>query len=103
MWFLVVRGLRPDLPVWPGRRWISAADALAWPIAAMVAVTGMADAVGRSSSLIVATLCVLAARRLLRAILVNQRYRMTTVWLAKIVAVPLLFGVLTKLAQAFTV
>jgi hypothetical protein len=103
MWFFFVRGPRPDLHVWPGRRWVSAADALAWPIAAMVAVIGLADAGGRSSSLIVATLCVLAVRRLLRAILVNQRYRMTTVWLAKIAVVPLLFGVLTKLAQALTV
>lgn len=103
MWFFFVRSPRPDLHVWPGRRWVSAVDALAWPIAAMVAVTGMADAGSLSSSLIVAALWVLAARRLLRAILVNQRYRMTTVWLAKIVAVPLLFGVLTKLAQAFTV
>jgi hypothetical protein len=103
MWFFFVRGARPDLHVWPGRRWISAADALAWPIAAMVAVIAIADAGGRSSSLIVAALCVLGARRLLRAILFNQHYRMTTVWLAKIAAIPLLLGVLTKLAQGFTV
>lgn len=103
MLFFFVRGPRPDLHVWPGRRWISAADALAWPIAAMVVVVGMADAGGRSSSLIVAALCVLAARRLLHAVLFNQRYRMTAVWLAKIAAVPLLLGVLAKLAQAFTV
>lgn len=102
MWFFFVRGPRPDLYVWPGRRWISAADALAWPFAAMLAIIGMSDAGGTSSSLIVAVLLVLAVRRLVRAVLINHRYRMTTVWLATFVAFPLVTGVLLKLARILT-
>jgi hypothetical protein len=31
MWMLLVRSPPPDAPYWPGRRWLSAIDAVAWP------------------------------------------------------------------------
>jgi hypothetical protein len=63
----------------------------------------MADAGGASSTnLIVAVLLVVAVRRLVRAVLINHRYRMTTVWLATFAAFPLVAGVLLKLAQILT-
>ncbi|MCC9597953.1 MULTISPECIES: hypothetical protein [unclassified Rubrivivax] len=99
MLFFFMRGPRPDLHVWPGRRWISAADALAWPFAAMAAVSAVVEDSGSTARLVNATLCVLATCRLTRAVLANQRYRMTTVWFAKVAALPLAVGSTLKLVQ----
>lgn len=96
MWLVLAPRIRPDARVWPGRRLVSAIDALAWPagvascIATAPADTGVVGMVG------IAYCGLLGVRRLMRAVFANERYRITTVWLARLVAPLLLVGVVVR-------
>jgi hypothetical protein len=86
MWLLVSREPKPDAEVWAGRRWLAAADAVAWPAAWVLAVSAVAvlSAIGR----------------LHRALCVNERYWFTTWRWGKILAGMLFIGFVMKLSMS---
>jgi hypothetical protein len=97
MWVLFARSPPPDVPYWPGRRWLAAIDAIAWPGIAWGALSQMGGKGGLVLALMMALLVMSAVRRLFTALLVNHRYHFTTwrwgralVWMAA-------FGLLLKL------
>lgn len=78
MLVLMSRAPRPDARYWRGRRLLAALDALAWPAILLVAIRTAPFSTG-AIGLVASSLAVLiAARRLHRAILRNQRYEFTT-------------------------
>jgi hypothetical protein len=101
MWLIFARAPHPDAVYWPGRRWLAAVDAVAWPAAWIVLVMEApvrAGAVG-----MVLTACVLGSGvvRLHRAIAMNHRYRFTTWRWGRVLGGLLVFGWLLKLAACF--
>lgn len=78
MWVLFARAPPPDAPYWRGRRWLAAVDAVVWPGAAWAALSHVADRGGLLLAFGMAMLVMSAARRLLTALLANQRYQFTT-------------------------
>lgn len=95
---LIAREPKPDAPYWPGRRLLAAIDAVAWPFVLVLLLARVPAAGGlmRLAVVVVATLC--AAFRLYSAVLVNHRYRFTTWWCARLVALLLFVGVVMKLS-----
>ena len=78
MWLMFTRAPTPDAPYWPGRRWLAAVDALAWPalwVLAMRGVPAHAGLIGTAVSVL--ALCA-GAKRLHIAVWRNHRYRFTT-------------------------
>lgn len=98
MFVLVRREPKPDASYWPGRRLLAAVDAVAWPfgLAMLVALTPATEGLVRPA-LAVATLWALL--RLCGAVLANERYRFTTWWFARLVALLLLVGAVMKLVM----
>jgi hypothetical protein len=78
MWMLFARAPPPDALYWPGRRWLAAIDAVAWPAVAWCALNEVASSGGLVLALAMALLAVSAARRLFTALLANHRYHFTT-------------------------
>ncbi|WP_200227218.1 hypothetical protein [Rubrivivax gelatinosus] len=99
MWLVLAPRVRPDLYVWPGRRWLSAVDALAWPFVLAACMYAAPVETGVVGKLGVACCCLSAVWRLKRAVLSNERYRLTTVWITKLLAPLVLLGALLKLGQ----
>lgn len=91
MWMLFARAPPPDAPYWPGRRWLAAVDAVAWPAAAWSVLSQVPGEGGLVIALAMALLFVAASRRLFTALIANHQYHFTTCrWgrvLAKMVAV----------------
>jgi hypothetical protein len=78
MWVLFARTPRPDAAYWPGRRWLGALDAIAWP-ALWIAVFANAPVDGGIVKLTATAFATLsAARRTHRALWHNERYWFTT-------------------------
>ena len=98
MWLLVAREPRPDAPVWAGRRWLAAVDAVAWPAAWVVLVHHVPAPVGVVGPFVTAVAVMSALGRLHRALCVNHRYWFTTWRWARIVAGLWLMGMVMKLA-----
>lgn len=97
MWIVFARAPAPDAAYWPGRRWLGAIDAVAWPLAAMVL---LAHASGGNGILLPTGLAVLslaAISRVHTALRLNHRYRFTTWRWGRIALVLLLVGVMIKL------
>ena len=94
MWLLVVRTRtpRPDAPYWPGRRGCAVLDAVAWPLAWIVATTYLPNRGGLVGALVVAVACLAAAGRLYHAIFGNQRYHFTTWRWGRVALVLFLIG-----------
>jgi hypothetical protein len=91
MWVLFARAPPPDAPYWPGRRWLAALDAVAWPGAGSVALSQAPGEGGLVLAFVSALLIVSAVGRLFTALTANHQYHFTT-WrwgrvLAKMVAV----------------
>ncbi|MBK1712145.1 hypothetical protein [Rubrivivax gelatinosus] len=99
MWFFFVRGPRPDLHVWPGRRIVSAVDALAWPAGIAACICAVPADAGLVGMVGLAGCGFLAIRRLARAVFANERYRLTTVGLWRLLAPLIVFTALLKLGQ----
>lgn len=93
MWLLVARAPRPDAPNWPGRRWLAAMDALAWPL--IVAVVASSVHAG-----LIAVLAVWATVRLHRALFSNSRYFFATWLVAKVLGALLIAGITLQLVFA---
>jgi hypothetical protein len=100
MWMLFTRAPPPDAPYWPGRRWLAAIDAVAWPVAAWGALGQLAGQGGLVVVFVIALLIVSAARRLVTALLANHRYQFTTWRWGRVLAWTMAVGVLLKLATS---
>jgi hypothetical protein len=99
MWLLVARTPPPDSAYWPGRRWLAAVDALAWPLLWVLLFRHAPVPVGIVGPVVIALSVLFATYRLRRALSVNHRYRFTTWRWGRVVAALLLMGVLLKLAM----
>jgi hypothetical protein len=96
--FSFLARLDPDAVVWPGRRLLACVDAMAWPAAVTALVLASVHPTGIMGAFVLALAGLLAATRLHRALLHNQRYRFTTwVWGGRLAAVSA-FGLALKLA-----
>ncbi|WP_428424391.1 hypothetical protein [Methylibium sp.] len=97
MWLLLARAPPADVPYWPGRRWLAAVDALAWPLLWVLVFSHAPTPVGVAGPFVAATAVLCTLGRLRRALWANHRYRFTTWRWGRIVAGLLLLGVVQKL------
>jgi hypothetical protein len=97
MWILFARSLRPDVPYWPGRRFLAALDALLWPGLWFAVILYGPFEMGSVGFVAGVGLAVSAVSRLRCALCRNERYRFTTwrwgVWVGVAAAI----GVFAKL------
>ena len=97
MWLLYARAPRPDAPYWPGRRWLAAADALAWPLLWVIVFSLAPKPVGLVGPFVAAVALLYALARFHRAVWANHRYRFTTWRWGRFAAALLLIGLVLKL------
>jgi hypothetical protein len=98
MFVLIQQEPKPDAPYWPGRRLLAALDAVAWPVglAVLLAMTPATEGHVRP---VLATATLWAIFRLCVAVLANERYRFTTWWCARLVALLRAVWVVMRLAM----
>lgn len=96
MWVLFARAPPPDAPYWPGRRWLAAVDAVAWPAAAWSVLSQVPGEGGLVLALAMALTIVLAAQRLFTALLANHRYHFTTWRWGRVLVWMMAIGALLK-------
>lgn len=101
MFFVIARAPRPDVVVWPGRRWLASLDAIAWPVLAVFLVMNSSFSVGLVGPVVTSLAGLLLLRRLARAWLRNERYRFTTLAWARWVGALLAQGALLKLSAVW--
>jgi hypothetical protein len=99
MWLLVAREPRPDVPVWPGRRFLAAVDAVLWPLLWVWVFRHAPGPVGLVGPFVAAVAALAALNRLHRALWLNHRYWFATWRWGKILAAMLLLGAFLKLAM----
>ena len=99
MWILFARALLPDKPYWTGRRVLAALDALVWPAFVVLLLAQVPGAPGVFKPVVGALALLAALYRLNVAWFSNHRYRFTTWWLMRVLAVLLLVGVVLKVAM----
>ena len=97
MWLLYARAPAPDAPYWPGRRWLAAIDAAAWPLAWVIVFSHVPKLVGLVGPFVMAVALLCALGRLRRALWENHRYRFTTWRWGRIVVALLVIGAVMKL------
>lgn len=98
MWVVHVREPAPDMPYWPGRRWLAALDAMSWPCMGfwlLNQVQGPARVVLPLTGIVLAAI---GLARATTAIWANHRYRFTTGRVGRIVVILLVVGGVFKLA-----
>ena len=98
MWLLFARAPAPDRPYWPGRRWLAALDAVAWPGLWMLVVSRAPASGGVVAGVVTALAALSAVRRTRTAIWMNHRYRFTTWRWGRVLIWLWLFGLVLKLA-----
>jgi hypothetical protein len=97
MWFVLrQREARPDAPYWPGRRFLAAIDAVAWPTLGVVVLMRLPAHGGVVGAVLVAACVIAAARRLRQALWSNHRYRFTTWRFGRVALVPTALAVLLR-------
>lgn len=96
MWIFFARTPRPDAPYWPGRRWLAALDAVAWPAAWVLVVVRAPMSMGIVGMLGIACAALSAVFRLRCALLSNGRYRFTTWRWGRVLTVLMLVGLAMK-------
>jgi hypothetical protein len=102
MFLLIFREQRPDFAYWRGRRVLAALDAVAWPSMAMAIVVASPHSFGAFGAVVIVIAVYFGARRLYRALSMNQRYRFTTlVWGKRLMAL-LFVGLVLKVALQIT-
>ena len=97
MWVFLTRMRRPDAPYWPGRRSLSAVDALFWPLVVILAMSAAPADLGIVGRVFQALLVLWALRRITRALWRNSRYWFTTSTVVGPLAVLILSAGLIKL------
>lgn len=98
MWLLYARAPAPDALYWPGRRWLAAVDAAAWPLAWVIMLSNAPKPVGLVGPFVMAVALLCALGRLYRAMWENHRYRFTTWRWGRVAAAVMLIGLVMKLA-----
>ncbi len=99
MWMLFARAPPPDAPNWPGRRWLAALDAVAWPTLWIIGLNHVSVSGGLVGAVVIAATALVALRRLCTALWSNHRYRFTTWRWGKLLATLLLIGWMLKWNQ----
>ncbi len=102
MWFVVAPEPLPDMNYWPGRRWLAAPDAVAWPALLALALGHIRAPVGIVGPVVIVLAALFALARLHRAVWVNHHYSFTTWRWAKVAAAIVLAGYLLKLPMAMS-
>lgn len=102
MFFVVARAPPPDAADWPGRRWLAAVDALAWPAMWVGLIAHVPAPVGLVGPVATAWAVFAALGRLHRALWRNHRYRFTTWRWGRVVFALLVFGWVMKLPSALS-
>lgn len=97
MWILFARAPRPDAVIWPGRTVLAVLDALLWPALLSWTVFALPGASGITRPVILAIAMLSAMMRLQCAVWSNHRYRFTTWWVVRLLAVLWLTGLAMKL------
>lgn len=97
MWLLYARAPAPDAPYWPGRRWLAAVDAVAWPFAWVIVFSHAPKPSGLVGPFVMAVALLCALGWLHRALWENHRYRFTTWRWGRIAAALVVFGLVMKL------
>ena len=97
MWLLYARVAAPDAPYWPGRRWLAAVDAAAWPLAWVIVFSHAPRPVGFVGPFVMAIALWCAVGRLHRALWENHRYKFTTWRWGCIAATLVVIGLVMKL------
>lgn len=100
MWLLVAREPRPDAPDWPGRRWIAAVDAVAWPLLWVLLSRQAPEPVGLVGPFVTAMAVLLGLGRLHRALWQNRRYWFTTWRWGRVAAALMVVGAVLKVTMA---
>lgn len=96
MFVVIAREPTPDAAYWPGRRLLAAMDAVVWPIVGVLLVLQMPTTPSLlQPAAAVATLW--GILRVLTAVFENHRYRFTTWFAAKVLALLLVVGLAMKL------
>lgn len=98
MWVMFARAPAPDAVVWPGRRWLAALDALAWPAGWAVLFIQAPVPVGIIGPVAIALAALSAVCRLKTALWFNQRYRFTTWWVSEILLCSAVFAIILKMS-----
>ena len=101
MWLIFTRASRPDAAYWPGRRWLAALDAVAWPAMWVVLMTHVPARLGLVGLVAAACVIGMGVAGLHCAVALNHRYQFTTWRWGIAVACLLLVGMLLKLAGGF--
>ena len=96
MWIMFARTPPPDASYWPGREWLAALDAIAWPGLGLWALAHAPFATGLVMPVVGVMVFLVALLRLRTAFLSNQRYRFTTWRLGRVLIVLLLVGLALK-------
>ena len=98
MWIVVPRAPAPDMPYWPGRRWLAVLDAVAWPAVALALLAHVPGHAGIILPIAGAILGVNGLMRLHTALCVNHRYRFTTWRWGRVAILLVLVGAAMKFA-----
>lgn len=99
MW-LVMKSRSPYIAtVWPGRRLVAVADALAWPLLLIFLVTHVATPTGGVGIAVVSGALLAAVFRMWHAAFRNQHYRFTTTRWACVLGWLLAFGLAISALQ----
>lgn len=98
MWILFARAPVPDASYWPGRRWLAAVDAVAWPAIAPFVLAHVPGGTGIVLPMASAIFGLAGLMRLHTALWLNQRYRFTTWRWGRILVLLLLIGLAMKFA-----
>lgn len=101
MLFIIARAPRPDVVVWPGRRWLAGLDAIAWPALTLLLVMNRSFTTGLVGSVAMSLAALLLLRRLSRAWLCNESYRFAALACARWLGALLAFGVSLKLTAVW--
>jgi len=99
MWLVVAREPAPDAPYWPGRRWLAALDAIAWPAIGFLLLSYLPRPAGIVLPVVGAALAWIGLARVRTALWMNHRYRFTTWRLGRVVIFLLLVAGALKLAM----
>jgi hypothetical protein len=97
MWILFARVARPDAVIWPGRTLLAALDAVVWPGLLFWATSALPGASGVVRPVLLALVALTAIKRLQRAVWSNHRYRFTTWWIVRLLAILWAVGMVLKL------
>lgn len=96
MWLIVVRAPKADVVVWPGRRWLAAIDAVAWPCMWIWLMHRMPTSGGLLGAVVEVSAVIWALHRLHCAVLLNHRYRFTSWRWGKVAAALLIAAEVLK-------